>query len=99
MIIHMYSFFDFFAVVISNLKGGAMERERVIIIVEVDLDPVPGWGNDPEDYVQHIQRQLDGSIPHYNPVVKLSAISRRNHDRREAELERRLNERAEGRSE
>jgi len=49
-----------------------MKRERITILVEVDTDPVPGWGNDPEDYVKHVQRLLDQTIPHYNPVAKLS---------------------------
>ena len=49
-----------------------MKRERVTILVEVDLDPVPGWGNDPKDWVEMIQRNLDARVSHYNPVVKLS---------------------------
>jgi hypothetical protein len=44
---------------------------RVKIEVEVDTDQVPGWGYDPQDYVDHIQRYLDQTIPHYKPVVKL----------------------------
>lgn len=44
---------------------------RVKITVEVDTDQVPGWGYDPKDYVDHIQRYLDQTIPHYNPTVKL----------------------------
>lgn len=46
-----------------------MKRVRAAIIVEVDLDPVPGWGNSVEDYVALIQRQLDESIPWYHPNV------------------------------
>lgn len=49
-----------------------MQRERIKLIVEVDCDPVPGWGNDPQDYVKHIERLLEQTIPHYNPVVTLS---------------------------
>lgn len=48
-----------------------MKRERITIIVEVDTDPVPGWGNDPNDYVNHLQHMLNQTIPHYNPVVTL----------------------------
>lgn len=51
-----------------------MERERVTIVVSVNTDPVPGWGNDPNDYVKHIQRLLDETIPHYNPTVRLSEV-------------------------
>lgn len=35
-----------------------MKRSRVIIEVAVDLDPVPGHFNDPEDFVQDIYRLL-----------------------------------------
>ena len=48
-----------------------MKRERIQILVEVDTDPVPGWGNDPNDYVKHLEYLLSQSIPHYNPVVTL----------------------------
>ena len=44
-------------------------RKRARIVVEVDLDPVPGWGNTADDYRALIQRQLSDTIPHYNPVV------------------------------
>ncbi len=45
--------------------------KRIKIYVELNLDPVPGWGNKPEDFVVHTQRLLDNSIPHYNPTVFL----------------------------
>lgn len=48
-----------------------MERKRIQILVEVNTDPVPGWGNDPQDYVTHIHNILMQTIPHYNPVVTL----------------------------
>lgn len=48
-----------------------MKRVRTQILVEIDLDPVPGWGNDPQDYVNHIQQMLKQSIPHYHPEVKV----------------------------
>lgn len=44
---------------------------RIKIEVEVNTDPVPGWGNDPQDYVVHIQAVLDKTIGHYDPVVRL----------------------------
>jgi hypothetical protein len=44
---------------------------RIKIEVEVNTDPVPGWGYDPQDYVELIRRQLDNTIPHYNPTVRL----------------------------
>lgn len=46
-----------------------LRRKRTRLIVEVDLDPVPGWGNTPEDYRALTQRLLDDAIDHYNPTV------------------------------
>lgn len=48
-----------------------MDRERIQIIVEVDIDPIPGWGNDPQDYVKMLEKSLSDRIPHYNPRVML----------------------------
>lgn len=44
---------------------------RVVIQVEVNTDPVPGWGHDPEDFVIYIQKYLTDTIPHYKPTAKL----------------------------
>ena len=46
-----------------------LPRRRARLIVEVDLDPIPGWGNDPEDWVGYIRRTLLDSAPHYHPAV------------------------------
>jgi hypothetical protein len=54
---------------VSIFKGVIMERERIQILIEVDLDPIPGWGNNPNDYVRLLERLLADRIPHYNPVV------------------------------
>lgn len=48
-----------------------MKRQRAVIAVEVDLDPVPGWGNDAEDYAAAIRQWADNAIPHYNPTVEV----------------------------
>lgn len=48
-----------------------MLGKRIQILVEVNMDPVPGWGNDPFDYVKLIEKMLSDRIPHYNPVVTL----------------------------
>lgn len=53
-----------------------MKRTRAFILVEVEMDPVPGWGNDHEDYVNHIQRLLDQTIPHYNPIVTFLRVEK-----------------------
>lgn len=42
---------------------------RVQILVEVDLDPVMGWGHEVQDYVDWIQHDLTSRIPHYHPKV------------------------------
>jgi len=46
-----------------------LRRKRVLLLVQVDLDPVPGWGNTAEDYRALTQRLLDDAIGHYNPTV------------------------------
>jgi hypothetical protein len=46
-----------------------MARERIMIEVAVDLDPVPGTFHTQESAVESIQAILLSSIPHYNPVV------------------------------
>lgn len=48
-----------------------MTRNRIKILVEVDTDPLFGWGYEPEDYVKHLESLLGDTIPHYNPVVTL----------------------------
>lgn len=44
---------------------------RVYILIAVNTDPVPGWGNQPEDYVKHLEVYLDSTIKHYDPKVTL----------------------------
>jgi len=46
-----------------------LRRKRARLVIEVDLDPVPGWGNTPEDYRALTQRLLDDAIGHYHPTV------------------------------
>lgn len=50
-----------------------MARERITILVEVDIDPEPGWGHDPDNYVKYIENFLLTAIPHYKPTVKLES--------------------------
>ena len=47
---------------------------RIKILVEVDTDLVLGWGHEPEDYIKLLERLLDQTIPHYNPVVTLLPV-------------------------
>ncbi len=58
-----------------------MQRDKAIILVEVEMDPVPGWGNDHEDYVNHIQHLLDQTIPHYHPIVTFLRVQKPSDDR------------------
>lgn len=48
-----------------------MMRKRSVIQVKILLDPVPGWGHEPEDHVKHVQKWLEETIPHYKPEVRL----------------------------
>ena len=51
-----------------------MKGKRATIIVEVDLDQVPGWGYDPEDFAKLIRKNLEETVPHYNPSVKVTEL-------------------------
>lgn len=42
-------------------------RERVAIIVLVDLDPIPGAFHTMESAVNNVRGILEDRIPHYNP--------------------------------
>jgi hypothetical protein len=46
-----------------------MRGPRIRIIVEVNTDAIPGWGDSPHYFVELIQSKLDASIPHYEPKV------------------------------
>ena len=46
-----------------------MNRAACRIAVEVNLDGVPGWGYEAEDFRTLVERALLESVPHYMPVV------------------------------
>jgi hypothetical protein len=46
-----------------------MKGPRIRLFVEVNTDAIPGWGDNPQDFVQLVQSKLDASIPHYEPKV------------------------------
>lgn len=48
-----------------------MKHKLAVIQVRIKIDPVPGWGHDPQDYVKAIQDDLNYMVPHYNPEVRL----------------------------
>lgn len=50
-------------------------RRRATFRIEfsVDLDPVPGWGNNPEDWRELIEYALTTNA-HYNPTAKATLV-------------------------
>jgi hypothetical protein len=59
----------------ADLMAAMFPRRQVTLTVTIDLDPVPGWGDNPEDYRALTQRLLDGAISHYRPTVTIEATS------------------------
>jgi len=59
----------------AELVARVFPKVRVRLVVEVNLDPVPGWGNVAEDYRALTQRLLDDSIPYYKPTVTIEETS------------------------
>ncbi len=51
-----------------------MIKMKSTLKVKILLDPVPGWGHDPEDHVKFIQNYLDSTLPHYKPEVELVRV-------------------------
>jgi hypothetical protein len=52
-----------------------MKRRRVVMVVRVDLDPIPGSFNTAQDHVNKLQRMLDNAYQHYNPEVTLDYVT------------------------
>ena len=52
-----------------DLLRKALTKPKVRLMVEANLDPVPGWGDNPEDWRALVQRLLDDAVPHYHPTV------------------------------
>lgn len=49
-------------------------RSRVRLIVEVDLDPVPGFGHEPESWRLALERRLDTMARFYRPTVVVERV-------------------------
>lgn len=49
-----------------------LRRRRSTLTVTIDLDPVPGWGNEAEDHRALVQRLLDDAVGHYHPHVEIA---------------------------
>lgn len=48
-----------------------MERDRVRLVVCVDLDPMPGAMHTPKSAMELVFAILNDRIPHYNPAVEV----------------------------
>lgn len=46
-----------------------MKHTRVRFVVELNLDPVPGFNHEPQDFANHMRHDLTRSIPWYEPTV------------------------------
>ena len=51
-----------------------MKEVYSVIEIRIKLDPIPGWGNNPQDHVKFLQSELANRIPWYNPTVKLIRV-------------------------
>lgn len=54
----------------SDYDAQRPSRRRSRLVVEIDLDPVPGWGSTSCDHRNLLEQLLDQSVPHYNPTVE-----------------------------
>ena len=54
--------------------GRLFPRKRARLVVEVDLDPVLGWGHSVDDWQRDLQRHLDDAAGHYHPTVTVDSV-------------------------
>ena len=59
----------------ATFMAAIFPRRQVTLTVTIDIDPVPGWGDNPEDYRALTQKLLTDSIGHYNPTVYIGGVS------------------------
>lgn len=55
----------------EELLRRVFSKPRSRLTVEIDIDPVPGWGDNSDDHRALVQRLLDEAVPHYNPTVTI----------------------------
>jgi hypothetical protein len=48
-----------------------MMKQRVKLLVEVDLGPAISMFHEPQDWADYLSRLLRDVCPHYKPTVKL----------------------------
>lgn len=53
----------------------AAQRVKINLTFEADLDPVPGWGNKPEDWADYVKDRLSGN-GHYHPITTVLSVER-----------------------
>ena len=58
----------------AGMVARLFPRGRVRLVVEADLDPVPGWGDCPEDWRLMVERMLIDAAGHYHPTVVIEHI-------------------------
>jgi hypothetical protein len=51
-----------------------VKYRKSVIEVKIRIDPIYGWGHDPQDHVGMLEDMLMSSVPHYNPEVKLIRV-------------------------
>lgn len=49
-------------------------RVQITLTFSADLDWIPGWGHEPEDWVELIQSELMRN-GHYHPAVEIQKVS------------------------
>jgi hypothetical protein len=52
---------------------GMSSRVKIELTFEADLDMVPGWGYEPEDWVNYVTQNLMTNR-HYNPCVTVHKV-------------------------
>ena len=59
----------------ATFMAAIFPRRQVTLTVTIDIDPVPGWGDNPDDHRALTQKLLTDAIGHYNPVVTVVGVS------------------------
>lgn len=51
-----------------------MRRQRVELVVAVDLDPIAGFGHEPDDWRRAVEAHLANVAAAYRPTVAVSRV-------------------------
>lgn len=55
----------------ARLLRNAFAKPRGHLVVSFNIDPVPGWGDNINDWQILVQRLLNDAVGHYNPTVEV----------------------------